>query len=185
MAIHCLVCKEGFEVPATWRSRQVLVACPACGFLGHWSGQSLAIPTHTEEASLDRVEGILAAPDDDIYAGETTVMDPGQRTLPLPYKRKLYLKFQSGTQAGAIVTLTAGRVTIGRQDADVPIDDPKLSRKHAVIEAISRENIFLRDLASTNGTFLNGLEIGSKKLGNGDTIRVGTTELQFFWEDFD
>ena len=185
MTVHCLVCKEQFNVPSHALDREVLVTCPECGFLGHWSSQVLSVPTHQEETELERLEGQPATPSEvgPAGAGDSTVVEQDRSNLPLPYKRRLILKIHTGSRAGEVVVLDSGRAVIGRQDAEIELDDPKLSRKHAVIEAISRENIFLRDLASTNGTLLNGTPVSSKKLRSGDVIQVGGTEIEFLWED--
>lgn len=186
MNVTCLLCKTIFAAPAASQHRAVLLSCPVCGFLGHWHNGIFAVPTHSEEAGLERLSGQLlsntTAPKT-AAADDPTVMDEKERNLPLPYKRRLFIKIESGPRAGELLELTMGRIVIGRAGADIALDDAKLSRKHAVIEALSRENIFLRDLASTNGTFLNGVEITSKKLNNGDLIRVGVSELRFYWED--
>ncbi|WP_164205492.1 ATP-binding cassette domain-containing protein [[Micrococcus luteus] ATCC 49442] len=73
---------------------------------------------------------------------------------------------------------TAPRVlTIGRsRSCDVTVDDPLVSRRHAVVEIGARA--VLRDAASFNGTFLNGKRVeGATPLHAGDLIGVGTCTL--------
>lgn len=184
MSTRCLVCKQTFAVPAGHMDRTVLMVCPHCGFIGLWDGRAFGIPTYEEETSLERVEG-EAVGKRAADPGEATVAEPWEPDLPLPYKRRLFLKILTGPDKGSIVPFRTGRAIIGRGEGDVPLDDAKVSRKHAMVEAISRENVFLRDLASTNGTWLNGARVRSKKLRNGDILRVGSTELQFLWQDED
>jgi two-component system, cell cycle response regulator len=74
-------------------------------------------------------------------------------------------------------------MTLGRLDADIRLPDEMVSKKHALIEALSRENIYLRDLASTNGTFLNGHQVSTSKLRDGDTLRLGSFVLRFRSQD--
>lgn len=184
MITHCLVCKEEFQVPAEAAQRSVLLVCPHCGFIGLWSDGDYAIPTYQEEQSLERIEGqpateLAAEP----ASGEETLVEEHQPDLPLPYKRRLFLKVLTGGRKGEMIPFDQGRLVLGRKEADVSLEDPKISRKHAMVEAISRENIFLRDLASTNGSYLNGVRVRSKKLRSGDVIRVGNTEMQFLWQD--
>ncbi|HUY40115.1 MAG TPA: FHA domain-containing protein [Candidatus Dormibacteraeota bacterium] len=68
--------------------------------------------------------------------------------------------------------------TIGRgADADVVVDDPDASRHHARLEA---ENgiVYVTDLESANGTFLNGRRLRQAiEVRPGDRIDVGTTRL--------
>jgi pSer/pThr/pTyr-binding forkhead associated (FHA) protein len=72
-------------------------------------------------------------------------------------------------------------VTIGRaQDNDLSIDaDEFASVHHAKIEP-RRDGVWLTDLNSTNGTFVNGVKVTRpRKLSPGDVIRVGETDLRY------
>lgn len=77
-----------------------------------------------------------------------------------------------------------GAITvIGRDDeADIMLDDPGISRRHSEIR-ITNDGPHLvmtvRDLGSTNGTFLNGDAIDRAHLQDGDRITVGRTHLLF------
>jgi hypothetical protein len=77
-----------------------------------------------------------------------------------------------------------GAITIlGRDNtADVILDDPGISRQHTEIRVTSdgpRLIANIRDLGSTNGTFVNGERIHSQRLADGDRINVGRTALIF------
>jgi pSer/pThr/pTyr-binding forkhead associated (FHA) protein len=63
--------------------------------------------------------------------------------------------------------------SFGRKDVDVRINDLDLSRKHAAVELINGEKAYVRDLASTNGTFVNGQRVSHQELSNGDLIQIG------------
>ena len=61
----------------------------------------------------------------------------------------------------------------------IPLQDRKVSRKHAQIGLYGPGAFVLRDLASTNGTFLNGKRVGEKReLKHWDAIRIGDTLLR-------
>jgi DNA-binding NtrC family response regulator len=62
-------------------------------------------------------------------------------------------------------------------DADVRIDDPCISRRHCVIEPTD-ERVLVRDLASTNGTILNGVRVPTAELRPGLVLTLGTTRLR-------
>jgi hypothetical protein len=82
-----------------------------------------------------------------------------------------------GPQAGRRVEVQ-DRVVIGRQSADLVLEDPEVSRSHAVLRR-SGESIVLEDLGSTNGTFLNGERIREPvELRPGDEVRVGQTTFE-------
>jgi Protein of unknown function (DUF3662)/FHA domain len=67
---------------------------------------------------------------------------------------------------------------IGRgMDADIKIDDPGVSRHHAEIRVGS--DVILRDLGSTNGTYVNGMLIAEQPLRDGAVITIGSTNLTF------
>jgi len=79
--------------------------------------------------------------------------------------------------------LDSSPVTIGRApENDLALDsDEFASVQHARIEP-RRDGVWLEDLGSTNGTFLNGVKLTQpRKLSSGDVIRVGETDLRYQW----
>src|SRR4051812_48982902 len=80
--------------------------------------------------------------------------------------------------------ITNESTVIGRgQQADIQVIDEGISRRHAEI-VHEGENILIRDLGSTNGTYCNGDKITSYQLSDGDKIQVGsTTILKFTFHD--
>lgn len=112
-------------------------------------------------------------------------MDPAQAPHRLkeglvPEDTGIYLRVEEGAEQGRTYTLSPGGVyLIGRDGADIELEDHKVSRKHAEIGLYGPEAYVLRDLASTNGTWVNGRRIGEKtKLRDADLIRVGDTALR-------
>lgn len=98
----------------------------------------------------------------------------------------------SGKGAGseALATLSVGadryplalhaeeKITLGRepQAGVVSIGDPQISARHAVIEARAGE-VWVTDLGSTNGTFLDEEKVARARLGDGDVLRLGDTTI--------
>jgi hypothetical protein len=77
-----------------------------------------------------------------------------------------------------------GAITIlGRDDvADIILDDPGISRRHSELRVTTDGPRFvttIRDLGSTNGTYVNGERITSEHLQDGDRITVGRTSITF------
>ncbi len=70
-------------------------------------------------------------------------------------------------------------VTIGRlAECDVVIGDTGASRRHAQIRTADGVAT-LTDLGSTNGTKVNGRDVQSAALADGDTITIGSTQIDF------
>jgi DNA-binding NtrC family response regulator/pSer/pThr/pTyr-binding forkhead associated (FHA) protein len=88
-----------------------------------------------------------------------------------------------GPKQGLRIPL-AGRLVLGRgADADLQLVDGKVSREHCRIDA-SAPRVMLEDLASQNGTFLNGERITQPTpLGEGDEIALGDTLLLVAGDD--
>ena len=99
----------------------------------------------------------------------------------IPARTGIYLQIENGPAVGSVFDLSKGGVyLIGRSGTDIALGDPKVSRKHAEIGLYGPDAYQLRDLASTNGTLLNGRSVNDKvKLKNGDAIQVGDTILTF------
>ncbi len=97
-----------------------------------------------------------------------------------------------GQQAYLITNLSNGKTqsllqhqmiwTIGRDiQAALPVQDQRLSRRHAAIQYVGRRGFYLVDLNSTNGSFINGRAIhGRNRLRDGDRVRLGGFSFDFF-----
>lgn len=77
-----------------------------------------------------------------------------------------------------------GAITVlGRDDsADIILDDPGISRRHSEIRVTQdgpHTVATIRDLGSTNGTFVNGEPVTSEHLESGDRITVGRTSVTY------
>jgi hypothetical protein len=72
-----------------------------------------------------------------------------------------------------------GRARVGRsEESEVFLLDPSVSRTHAVVELDAGSPV-VRDLDSTNGTFVNGERIDVRPLRNGDELTFGNTRMRF------
>lgn len=80
------------------------------------------------------------------------------------------------------VQLTKDRTTLGRRPYnDIVIDNLAVSGEHAVMQ-MSGMDVFLEDLNSTNGTYVNGKAIKKQQLHNGDAIEIGKYKIKFVHE---
>ncbi|MDO8262170.1 MAG: FHA domain-containing protein [Gallionella sp.] len=77
------------------------------------------------------------------------------------------------------VQLTKDRTTLGRRPYnDIVIDNLAVSGEHAAVQMQGGE-VYLEDLNSTNGTYVNGKAAKKQRLQNGDTVDVGKYKIKF------
>jgi diguanylate cyclase (GGDEF)-like protein len=98
----------------------------------------------------------------------------------------------SETDFGKTYSFTQDCVRIGRDqkneaaEVNVAVNDLKVSKGHCEISAIKTddlEQIVIKDLGSTNGTYVNGEMIRQRILTSGDKISIGETILRFSYND--
>ncbi|MHC5082151.1 MAG: FHA domain-containing protein, partial [Planctomycetota bacterium] len=89
------------------------------------------------------------------------------------------LRIRNGPDKGKVIEVEEEPLTIGRDATEsLQILDQGASRRHAEIFRIG-EMVFLRDLESKNGTFVNDERVQEELLQIGDKIKIGTTVLVF------
>ncbi len=110
-------------------------------------------------------------------ADSKTIITSKEKVLDGDIPKNLSIEIKVADNERKVFHLKKSRTVFGRADGDFNIKDPNVSKKHMVIEVWSKDNIYIRDLSSTNGTFLNGVRIISSKLKDGDTIQIGSTRL--------
>ena len=120
-----------------------------------------------------RVPGV--APEDATSTGKDLIK---AGLVELPRDKRYSLAVLQGVSTGQIFPLTKVRNTIGRAGADVTIDDAEASRLHAAVEILG-EHAILRDLGSTNGTFVEMDRIEQQVLNNQNEFRIGSHVLMF------
>jgi pSer/pThr/pTyr-binding forkhead associated (FHA) protein len=115
---------------------------------------------------------------------EGTVVDPELHAPRLKSgivaaDTRIYFRVLAGPETGKVFDVSSGgSFLVGRAKADLILCDPKVSERHAEIKIFGPEHYYLVDLASTNGTFLNGVRIDRRKFHHEDEIRVGDSLLK-------
>jgi hypothetical protein len=104
-------------------------------------------------------------------------LPPPDDGLRLPAIATIVLTVISGPSKGAAHTLKTPRVIIGRKGADVALEDPEISRHHCLID-VRDQYINLKDLDSTNGTFLDEERVRAAVLLDGAEFRVGNSIIR-------
>jgi FHA domain len=117
---------------------------------------------------------------------ESMILAPQQAAglVPQPAAQKLgrlVVVVSPALEAGDVFTLNAHPLTVGRSNNnDVSLDgDEYASGRHARFEP-RRDGVWLEDIGSTNGTFVNGIRLTrERRLTPGDVVRIGETDLRF------
>jgi hypothetical protein len=103
---------------------------------------------------------------------------------PRPGVRSFVLRFISGKyQGGEFPIASDKQILVGRSsDLDMVLVEDMVSRKHARI-SMQGDQIWIEDLGSTNGTFVNGEKIKRGRLKEGDRVLIGTSILKLLASD--
>ncbi len=81
------------------------------------------------------------------------------------------------------VQITKDKTTLGRRPYnDIVIDNLAVSGEHAVLQMVGTD-VFIEDLNSTNGTYINGKAIKKQLLANSDIVEIGKYKIKFLLED--
>lgn len=172
-----------------------LGGCPYCGSEGQrWPSGSGEEPTRVyagpayegfsgEDAitEIGPVRGGAAEFDEETIIrrrpGRGITEDLEETVLEHPVETIMgFLIIKRGGRRGKVFTLS-GETTIGRKNAHIILNDPKVSELHAKI-GLRGGNFVIVDVLSKNGTFVNGERIqGERVLQENDEIRIGDTTM--------
>jgi len=123
--------------------------------------------------------------DDTTAQAELPKKDTGKQSvaLEMPVGKRLSLAVIDGPDAGNVFRIDKPKVTIGRSNADMVINDTEASRQHAAVEI--RGDIYLvNDLRSTNGTIVDGKKISEPtELQDKSEFQIGGTTIMLIVTD--
>ncbi len=144
-------------------------------------------PTPIETVSIaEAIASLGSTVGLDPYRTGTIVLEPEgeaaaaaeQAAQSVEVKVRGFLKQLGLPPEEADFRLRGGVTVVGRQVGDLVVDDPSISARHFQIEERGGQ-FYLRDLGSSNGTFLNDREVRSAPLQSGDRIQAGSTLFTF------
>jgi hypothetical protein len=104
-------------------------------------------------------------------------LPPADDGLKLPTNGVFVLAITSGPSNGEVFRLAKPRVIVGRKGADIPLNDPEISRHHCLLE-VRDKVINLKDLDSTNGTFYDEERVRAAMLRDGSEFRIGESRIR-------
>ena len=145
-----------------------------------------AAPPPEPEPGTETSRRAIGVPTVDEVAGQTITGKDLHKmgVLELPKDKRYSLAVIQGSGTGQIHQINKTRTIIGRTGADLNLDDAEASRQHAAVEILG-ENAVLRDLGSTNGTFIELDRIQQHVLNNHMEFRIGSHVLMFIVTDVD
>jgi pSer/pThr/pTyr-binding forkhead associated (FHA) protein len=122
------------------------------------------------------IEHRLAEPTDE---QDITHLGDEAKAKELPEDIMVILRVIEGQEVGKGYPVPKVPVTLGRDAlCDISITDTRMSRQHSMLFYYS-PNFYLKDLGSTNGTFVNDKRIKQATIKNEDIIKVGSTKMEF------
>ena len=162
MIISCPNCKAKYNVPEEKIQGKAKLKCSRC-----YNIFALGKVDEDSASKKDTAKIMQKNVGDSLWTNENLI---------LPEDKKISLAIIKGARAGYIYHIEKPYVLIGRGKVDLIIPDKEISRKHLAIE-IRDDKIFLRDLGSTNGTFINDKKVSITEIKDQSEFKVGQTTL--------
>jgi pSer/pThr/pTyr-binding forkhead associated (FHA) protein len=149
--------------------------CPECGFVNgeganycQKCGAFLAAREGSHEQTTAQYEV-------DDQTGELKPVDPETASAA----GGILVIRAGGGRAGETFELAGERMAIGRSpEAEIFLDDVTVSRNHALLVR-RRDGLYIDDLGSLNGSYVNRHRIESHKLTSGDELQIGKYKLTY------
>jgi predicted Zn finger-like uncharacterized protein len=182
--IECPTCRARYQYDEDRfeRKRSKKIKCAKCQqvFEIHNPAFIAAAPAADQDDTAMRRNAPAPIPSPDDTAEKEAAASAAAAAsdvLAMPDGRRLSLAIINGPDAGSVFRVEKPRVTIGRSNADLTLNDTEASRNHAAVE-IRGLAYTLVDLGSTNGTLVNGEKIaGPTEMQNHSEFVVGASTL--------
>lgn len=180
MIVQCPNCQKKYKFDESRFAPDEMskkVRCKACGTIFEIYNPYFEEKTQDRTEIKEREEKVFREEDTtDTQRGLAKKIEKEEPFLPEGIDYVLYIT--RGAKEGFKYKINKPVVVIGRYNADLIIPDREVSRKHAVIEVYG-EKVFIKDLNSTNGTYVDGKRIIETQLEDQSEILVGSTTILF------
>lgn len=151
MIVICPSCSSRFQYAEDrfQGARSKRFQCPKCNtvFEAMNPGVAEVLPTPMEVPEEPKPTETTSRKLRDAMLAAAGMGEPG-----MPQGMRYSLAFLTGPQASTVRVLASAVTVLGREEGDVIIQDPEMSRRHARIEIHADGTAWLQDLDSTNGT---------------------------------
>ena len=138
-------------------------------------GKNTIVKTHGADSTQ-----VLSPLPDFAHSGggpnPATLLGPDAQGFFLPANKAISLSIIAGPARGQAMSLEKPVVVLGRSDADFVIHDPNISRHHCAVE-VRGEVVRLRDLDSTNGTFIGIERVRAAEIRHLSEFRMGLSVI--------
>ncbi|MGC8915809.1 MAG: FHA domain-containing protein [Thermoanaerobaculum sp.] len=187
MIITCPACKTSYQYDESrfGNAEVKLVKCARCGNVFEVRRPSgvanaAAAPSPADPADATRTRGVAheeTTKQVDLRQLGVAPQEDLPQLAPLPRDRRYSLAVILGADAGKVFRIEKPRVVLGRgAGCDIQLTDSEVSRRHAMLE-IRGDDVTLKDLGSTNGTFVDGVRVNQASLASQQEFSLGTTTL--------
>ena len=153
---------QGCSFPVSFEPAESIPLCPNCG------GSDFRRSSLFEQPTLRNIAVTrpVAKPKDWLDGVRASIAEPGKYLAMLADGRT------------HVIELSAGWSRIGRsRSADIRLDDPTVSRRHAVVVQTPEGELRVLDDRSMNGILVNGEPVDWSPLGDGDELQIGRYTL--------
>jgi predicted Zn finger-like uncharacterized protein len=201
MIVVCPSCQSKFKFDESKLGDRpkARTKCSRCGGAIEIENPLLGASTLPPNATMPPPAGppaaeVLQTRKTPVQPGAPAAADPGvtlggadahrMGLIQLPKDRRFSLAVIQGAATGQIFQISKTRTVVGRSGSDINLDDPEASRQHAALEIVGDVAI-LRDLGSTNGTWIELDRIEQHELANQQEFRIGSHVLMFIVTEVD
>jgi predicted Zn finger-like uncharacterized protein len=158
MIIVCPTCSARFQYgDARFEgARSKRFKCPKCSVVFEVPNPHLPAPA-SDPTQAPAAAGTTSTAPRKAREALSPSLSPQQGALPSGMR--FSLAFLTGPHASTVRLLDQASTVIGREEGEVLINDPEISRRHARLDIHPDGTVWLTDLESTNGTLLQGAPI--------------------------
>ncbi|MGD8353725.1 MAG: FHA domain-containing protein [Pseudomonadota bacterium] len=180
MKVTCPNCQTKYQVlDEKIPAKGARATCANCG-------QIIIIPGTGDKSSSELISGTSKVDYGQTMAYDFSEVDQSKTEISAflnkmsdrePFVGKGMAPVLVEVRTGKEHVLPGPRVTVGRRDTDITVDDPEVSRSHCVIKVFG-DRIVILDLQSTNGTFVGGKKVMTATIGVSEQFSIGSTTLE-------
>lgn len=179
MKVFCENCMGENEVDVSQaKINGYRAACQTCGHMIFMDSDAVEAALLRKNPIPENLIENLEASLSSVAQSNTTTTIAARIEVPRTETSAAVFTVIDGPDLGLEFTMDNPRLVLGRRGADINLNDRLISRRHLSIEA-SGGRYLIKDMGSTNGTFLNGSPVSMEFIKHGDEVQIGSTLMKF------